>query len=59
MDNLFPDDRDEAQVLVDYGDMFLEHFQEESGPAGTWSPVRVKAESESGQEPLHVADMSE
>jgi hypothetical protein len=58
LDNLFTDDRDEAQVFVDYGQLFLEHFKEESEALETSEPVRVKQESESGQEcqPLEVMD---
>ncbi|HET9641842.1 MAG TPA: hypothetical protein VFP68_00430, partial [Burkholderiaceae bacterium] len=46
LDNLFDDDRDEAQVLVDYGDAFLEHFKEEAEGAAPAVPSSVKSEPE-------------
>jgi hypothetical protein len=59
LDNLFTDDRDEAQVFVDYGPLFLEHFKEESAVVETSEPVRVKPESESGQGGQPLEAMSE
>ncbi|HET9641843.1 MAG TPA: hypothetical protein VFP68_00435 [Burkholderiaceae bacterium] len=47
LDNLFDDNRDEVQVLVDYGDAFLEHFSGESGTENASSPRAIKPDPES------------
>ncbi|HET9646199.1 MAG TPA: hypothetical protein VFP68_23235, partial [Burkholderiaceae bacterium] len=46
LDNLFDDKRDEVQVLVDYGDAFLEHFKAECAPEHSSTFAEVKEEQE-------------
>ncbi|HET9645305.1 MAG TPA: hypothetical protein VFP68_18565, partial [Burkholderiaceae bacterium] len=58
LDNLFDDSRDEAQVLVDYGDAFLQHFKQESGPGEPSLPRAMKAEQELEQQPQQSATTS-
>ncbi|HET9641844.1 MAG TPA: hypothetical protein VFP68_00440 [Burkholderiaceae bacterium] len=46
LDNLFDSDQDEAQVLVDYGDAFLQHFRGDSGHGESASTSTIKTEPE-------------
>jgi hypothetical protein len=50
LDNLFVDNRVEAQVLVDYGPPFLENFKAKPQPGESSTPAAVKSEPE--EEPL-------
>jgi hypothetical protein len=46
LDNLFDGNQNEVQVLVDYGEPFLEHFIQESGSGERFSSPAVKTEPE-------------